>query len=164
MSVPTSVSFIGSALASESNPFNVDLTQRNPLGMVIQDGAGGEWIYLPGVASTALGSWVTYNHLFVTALLAADAVGQVAVACAAVIASTWGWFCIKSPLGGITGKCDTIASGDVPVYIDGTAGRVDDASVAGDYVFGVVARSADTANLAVFQIDHPFVCNGGYLV
>src|SRR5690349_15386012 len=40
----------------------------------------GEFIYLQGVASTVLGSWVTYNaDDFTTALLAADAIGPVAV-------------------------------------------------------------------------------------
>src|SRR6478752_3435722 len=57
---------------------------------------GGEFIYLKGAASTVLGSWVTYNaDDYSTTLLAANAIGPVAVAMGATVASTSGWYQIQ---------------------------------------------------------------------
>lgn len=154
---------VGAVLASVGALTDIDTTARNPLMTVVQDENGGEYIYLTGVASTGAGSWVTFDELGITTLLTADAVGPVAVAMAATVASTYGWYCIVSPKSGVTGKTDTIAD-NKSCYIDGTAGRVDDAGVAGDLVFRAWSRSTDSSNLATFQIDHPFVCDGAYLV
>ncbi len=57
-------------------------TQNHPLGTIVQASdptyGGGEFIYLQGVVSTAVASWVTFNaDDFSTALLAADAIGPV---------------------------------------------------------------------------------------
>ena len=146
---------VGHQLASVGALTDVDTALRNPLMSVVFDADGGEYIYLTGVASTGLGSWVTYDELGITALLTANAVGPVAVALAATIASTYGWYCVKSPKSGVTGKCDGIADNKA-CYIDGTDGRVDDAAVTGDLVLGAYSRGTDTSNLATFQIDHPF--------
>ena len=149
---------VGQLLASVGALTDVDTSARNPLMSTAFDADGGEYMYLTGVASTGLGSWVTYDELGITALLTANAVGPVAVALAATVASTFGWYCVKSPKSGVTGKTDTIAD-NLAVYIDGTDGRVDDAVVAGDLVMGAYSRSTDSSNLATFQIDHPFVNN-----
>ncbi|MBF0142712.1 MAG: hypothetical protein HQL59_04545 [Magnetococcales bacterium] len=63
-------------------------TQQHPLGTIVtaQDPTygAGEFIYLKGLATTAVGSWVTYNaDDWTTTLLVADAVGPVAVAMSA---------------------------------------------------------------------------------
>ena len=147
---------VGHQLASVGALTDVDTSARNPLMSVVFDADGGEYMYLTGVASTGLGSWVTYDELGITALLTANAVGPVAIALAATIASTFGWYCVKSPKSGVTGKTDVIAD-NKPCYIDGTDGRVDDAVVAGDLVVNAYSRGTDTSNLATFQIDHPFV-------
>ena len=62
-----------------------DTTQRHPLGTIVTADDptyfSGEFIYLKGLASTAVGSWVTYNmDDGSTTLLAANAIGPVAVA------------------------------------------------------------------------------------
>lgn len=155
---------IGKALSTIGTLTEVhSTTALNPLMTTVEDEQGGEYIYLTGVASTGVGSWVTYDELGITTLLAADAVGPVAIAMAAVDANTkFGWYCTRSPKGGVTGKCDAIAD-NASCYIDGTAGRVDDLGVAGDFVFNATSRSTDSSNLATFQIDHPYVVNNGYL-
>ena len=80
----------------------VSTTQKVPLGTIIsardRDSTSvgeGEFIYLKGVASTAAGSVVTYdNSTYATTL---SAVGgniprPVAVAMAATVANTFGWY------------------------------------------------------------------------
>ncbi|MCU0905633.1 MAG: hypothetical protein MUE83_17460, partial [Tabrizicola sp.] len=85
----------------------------------------GEFIYLKGVASTVTGSWVTYNmDDGSTALLAANAIGPVAVAMGATVANTWGWYQIQGKAVGrvLAGFVD-----NANVYATATAGSVDDA-------------------------------------
>jgi len=125
------------------------------------DYGAGEFVYLQGVASTVLGSWVTYNSDDgTTALLAADAIGPVAVAMAATVAGEYGWYQIK---GKAVGKALTGFVDNANVYATATAGSVDDAIVAGDRVKGAKGASAvDTPStgLAEFEIERPFMDDG----
>jgi len=143
-------------------------TQKAPLGMIVlaEDQAStgygvGEFIYLAGVASTAVGSWVTIADNQTTALAVADAVGQVAVAMSANVASSWGWYQIS---GQAAGKVlASFAATDSDAFLTSTAGSLDDADVAGDFVLGAVPVSAiDTpsSGLAEFQLNRPSVSNG----
>lgn len=132
------------------------------LGHVIQavdpDYGMGEFIYLKGVASTALGSWVLYNpDDYSTSLLAANDIGSVAIAMAATVASEYGWYQIK---GKAVGKVLTGYVDNANVYSTATAGSVDDAVVAGDRVKNAKGASAigtPSTGLAEFEIDRPFV-------
>lgn len=141
-------------------PGDVDSTQRNPLGTVIKGDDGSEFVYMLGVASTAAGDWVTYDENFATTRLVANAVGQVAVASAATVADKYGWYCVKSPRGGYSALGEAL-SADLCLYIDATTtGAVDDASVAGDFIFNAYSRSAITgAGQFTAEFDHPFVTN-----
>ena len=118
----------------------------------------GEFIYLKGVASTARGSWVTYNlDDGSTTLLAANAIGPVAVAMGATVASTWGWYQIQGKAVGLAlaGYVDNAL-----VYATATAGSVDDAVVAGDRVKNALGASAvgtPSAGLAEFEIARPWM-------
>lgn len=115
---------------------------------------GNEYVYLAGVTSTAANSVVSYDEVGATLLLAANAVGRVAVAQAAVDStSKYGWYCIY---GTCNASTDTVAA-DKACFIDGTSGRVDDAVVTGDLVVGMVTRSADTSNVASVELNYPFV-------
>ena len=118
----------------------------------------GEFIYLKGVASTAVGSWVTYNaDDFSTTLLAANAIGPVAVAMSANVASQYGWYQIT---GKAVGKALTGFVDDANVYATATAGSIDDAVVAGDRVKrakGASAVDTPSTGLAEFEIDRPFM-------
>ena len=141
----------------------VDLstTQNLPLGTIVQavdeTYGAGEFIYLKGVASTVVGSAVTYNaDDYSTALLAANAIGPVAVAMSASVASTFGWYQIQ---GKAVIKAGTVADNG-NVYATATAGTVDDAIVAGDRVKRAKFASADgtpSAGLAECEIDRPFM-------
>ncbi|KKN56841.1 hypothetical protein LCGC14_0568230 [marine sediment metagenome] len=133
---------------------------RHPLGTRAYGPAGEEFIYLQGVISTVLGSVVTYDEDHVTTLIVADAVGRVAVAMAAIVASSYGWYQIYGKNEN-TG-CDTIAA-DKACYIDGTAGRIDDAATAGDWVAGMISRSADSSSLCTVELNYPMVYDSGYL-
>jgi hypothetical protein len=139
----------------------LETTQRHPLGTIVQavdpTYGAGEFIYLDGVASCAARDWVTYNlDAGDTTRLAANAIGPVAVAMAACTASYYGWFQIS---GKALGACLTSFADNGRVYITGTAGSVDDASVAGDVVFLAKGASTTTADstYAEFEIHRPFV-------
>ncbi len=153
------------ALGAGSQPINVvTTTQRHPLGTTViahdPTYGVGEFIYLQGVASTAVGSWVTFlEDDWSTALLAADAVGRVAVAMAATVAGTYGWYQTK---GKAVGKALTGFLDNADVYATATAGSVDDAVVVGDLVQGARGASAVSGGLADFEVDRPFTNNGEF--
>jgi hypothetical protein len=140
----------------------VDTTPQFPLGLIVQardpDLGVGEFIYLKGVASTAVGSVVLYDQdAYTTSLLAANDIGPVAFAMAATIANTYGWY-------QITGKCvakvATSYADDALVYATATAGTVDDAVTAGDRVKRARSCSAiDTPStgLAYIRAERPWM-------
>jgi hypothetical protein len=140
-------------------------TANHPLGTVVKavdKGANangeGEFIYLKGVANTAVGSWVVYNEDdYSTVLLGADMIGQVAVAMSANVASQYGWYQIK---GKAVAKALTAYADNGLVYATATAGSIDDAVVAGDRVKkakGASALDGPATGMAEFELDRPFV-------
>jgi len=157
---------IQNAALAGAQPIAVaDTTQRHTLGTVVSavdpTYGAGEFIYLQGAATTAVGSWVTYyEDDWTTALLAADAVGRVAVAMSANVASSYGWYQIK---GKAVGKALTGYADNAAVYATATAGSVDDAVVAGDLVMNALGASAvgtPSTGLAEFEIDRPYTLDG----
>jgi hypothetical protein len=140
----------------------VSTTAAHELGLIVRAKdpvyGAGEFIYLKGAASTAVGSWVIYNaDDNSTALLAANAIGPVAVAMAPTVASTFGWYQIQGKAVGraLAGYVDNAL-----VYATATAGSVDDAVVAGDRVKNALGASAvgtPSAGLAEFEIARPWM-------
>jgi len=136
-----------------------------PLGTIITafdpDYGSGEFIYLAGVASTLLGSVVVYNgDNFSTTLAVANAIGPVAIAMGATVASTKGWYQIsgKGVAKVLAGFVD-----NANCYLTATAGSIDDAIVAGDYISNMKGASAiDTPStgLAEVELERPFVRDG----
>jgi hypothetical protein len=122
-------------------------TQEAPLGTIVTavdqgDTAygAGEFIYLQGLASTAVGEVVVYNaDDYTTKLAVANDVGPVATAMSACVASEYGWYQIqgKGVALVLSGFAD---NGDC--YLTSTAGSIDDADVAGDYIRGMKGASA----------------------
>lgn len=121
----------------------------------------GEFIYLTGVASTVVGSWVMIKpDDFITILAdtdsaSTDKIGDVAVAMSANVASQFGWYQIY-------GKASALAlanfadNGDV--YLTSTGGSVDDTVVDGFMVHKAKGASAIVgAGLADFEIQYPYV-------
>lgn len=140
--------------------FNTDIhtEQKYRLGTRVKDRSGNEFIYLKGVTSTAAGSWVSFDEAHVTTLLVANAVGRVAVAQAAVNASTkFGWYQIY---GKASGKVLTGFADNGKIFSTATAGSVDDAVVTGDLVVGAIGRSAIDGGAATGQayveLSYPF--------
>ena len=133
-----------------------DASALTPVGSRAYDASGGEWIYIRGTASISAGNWVVYD-------LAADRtellgragafLGPVAIFGTAVTATQFGW----AQIHGINNQAstDTIAA-RVQLYVDGTAGRVDDADAAGSAVIGALSLTADASNVATVFISYPF--------
>jgi len=124
---------------------------RNPLGAIAYDQNGNRYKYLKGVASTVDGSWVTYDEAGLTLLAVANAQGGLAVAQAATVASTWGWYCIE---GTVSALCLASFVDNGKVYLTSTDGSVDDTDVSADFCVGVIGRSArdTTTGMATFQL------------
>ena len=139
-----------------------ETTQQHPLGTRVraehETYGVGEFIYLLGVASTAVASWVLYSEDdFSTSLLAADDIGQVAIAMSANVADQYGWYQIS---GKAVGKVATGFADNGNVYATATAGTVDDAVVAGDRVKrakGASAIDTPSTGLAEMEIQYPFM-------
>lgn len=128
----------------------------------------GEFIFLPGVASTTAGDWVSYvtsdgggtgpNYGAATTRWAGTASSGIplAIATAATVASTWGWYQISgSAICKISG---TIAAGNGAAW-QATA-TVQAAAVTGKNVVAVQATSANgvpSAGLAIYTLNRPAV-------
>lgn len=137
---------------------SVDSAAVNPMLTRVYDASlDAEYIYLTGVASTVAGSCVTFDENGLTTLVVANAIGPVAFAMAATVASTFGWYCVRSPRGGMLVSTDAGIADNGLVYIDGTAGRVDDTAVTGDRLQNAIFRGTDTANFALCQFNYPEV-------
>lgn len=133
-------------------------TQNLPLGTIVRaqddNGRSGEFIYLQGIASTVAGSWVTYNQEGATALLVASAVGPVAVAMSANVASQYGWYQI-SGRAATQASSVAIASGAV-LYSTASAGSIDDAVVSGDRIYNarqVAAKATTPAVVTTYAVE-----------
>ena len=148
------------AQAFESNTSALDASAITKLGTRARDTEGGEWIYLLGVASTTAGKFATWNESYATALLVADCAAPIGVAGAAIVASTYGWYQVWGL--NVEASTDTVA-GDTAAWVDGTAGRIDDAGSAGDWISGCWIRTADVSNVATVQLSYPGTYHSGYL-
>lgn len=147
---------MGASRAAVGQPGEIHTSQLNPLGLEAEFDGDSVYIYLAGVASTLVDDVVTFNATtFQSARILADAVGRVAVASAAIVAANWGWYLVK---GFGTANSDTVAAAG-GLFIDGTTGRVDGASVAGDFVNGMLATGADVANKLPVHLSYPYVTN-----
>lgn len=137
-------------------PGEVYTTLINPLMTEATDHRGYVYIFLQGVASLVSGDAVTYDEAGVTTLLAANAIGPVAIATAAVDStSEYGWFGRKGvfTVNGVANSADNVGLGR-----ETTNGKLGDGRGAGDGIANMVARSATTsaADMTV-QCHFPYV-------
>ena len=135
-------------------------TKNHTLGFRVkgrdEDRGVGEFIYLLGVASTAIGTWATINpDDWSTTRLVANAIGDVGVAMSANVANQYGWYQIY---GKASGLALTAFLDDGRVYATATAGSIDDTVVDGDLVHKALGASAvnETTLLADFEIEYPY--------
>ena len=152
-------------------PGEVHDSAKNTLGTIVEgfgiDGKPTAYIYLKGVASTIVGSWVTYDEEGQTVNLATDSVrGPVAVATAAVVADKYGWYARKGHVicGAISGGD---AAADARVFASSTDFlpddvEADDMQVLGAYFVTQEGEDCDTlgltgaAGLATARLDNPW--------
>lgn len=142
-------------------------TQEHQLGLCCKavdtastDYGVGEFIYLKGLASIAVGECVMYEAGdYQTVLAVANNQGSIAFAMAATVASEFGWFQIK---GRAVSLVSASFAADLAVYLTATPGTVDDAVVAGDRVHGCIGFTAiatPAAGQAELSINYPRVDN-----
>lgn len=137
---------------------NTETTQKHPLGTVVRavdpTYGEGEFIYLKGVASTAVGSLVTYNtSSFTTALapVGANKPQPIAVAMSANVADQYGWYQI-SGIAVMKKTCTVSLAADAKVGVL-TAGLVA-GSGSGKEILGalVAAVASATAGRTTVQV------------
>lgn len=141
---------------------NTDTAQKHALGTVIRASdpayGEGEFIYLLGLAATAVGDAVIYNqYTGVTTRLVAGSKGVVGFAMSANVAAQYGWYQIS---GAVVANVAAAFAAAADVYATATAGVLDDAVVAGDLIAGLVGVTAigtPTATTAVMQAQRPTI-------
>jgi hypothetical protein len=126
---------------------NVDASAARtiPVGTIVRGfdatNGAGEFIYLPGVASLAVGSLVTWNPVDKTTTIVPNTAKlgyPVAASLTANTAATsYSWFQIGGAAS-VLKSAAAIAKG-ARIAISGTAGSVLGASTAGKFVMGAVA-------------------------
>lgn len=125
---------------------NIDDKQRWPAGYKVRAidpvFGYGEFIYLQGVGSTAVGDVVKFDEKGATTRATAGTRGRCAVAMTANTSATaWSWYQVY---GEAVTTAGTVAA-DAGVYATATAGSVDDAVVAGDRISNAVFSTANAA-------------------
>ena len=122
----------------------------------------GEFIMLVGVASTVVGSLVTYNATTYQTTLSANTANQatpVAVAMAATTAGLFGWY----QIGGLAVVKKTAVkvdpAGTRRMYQSATAGRLMQTSAAGKNILGLASSNlttvTSTTSTVVCSLDRP---------
>ena len=120
----------------------------------------GEFIMLVGVASTVVGSLVTYNATTYQTTLSANTANQatpVAVAMAATTAGLFGW----SQIGGLAviKKTAVAVNAGVSVFQSATAGRIMATAASGKAILGAksanLATVASTVSTVIVSINRP---------
>ena len=138
-----------------------DTTKNHDLGTVVQGTdptyGSGEFIYLQGVASTAVGDVVRITTGFTTVRGVASGRGKCAVAMSANVANQYGWYQISGEAV-VNAAATVVAS--TPAYLTATTGSVDDAVVSGDKIDGMVFSAARTGAGTVTAILNYPCANG----
>ena len=140
-----------------------DTTQNHLLGTIVRAEdptyGAGEFIYLKGVASTAVGSMVDFDPYLATTALspATGGVGPVAVAMSANVASQYGWYQIAG-VAAVKAPNAMTAGADV-FSLAATPGSVDDAAVNGEQILNAkvsVTTGTPSTGLGLIVINRPF--------
>jgi hypothetical protein len=117
------------------------------------------FIYAQGVASTAVGDVVAIeDDGTTTRAVASGNYKLIGIAMSANVASQYGWYLIK---GVENGNVGTSFADNAQCYLSATAGRIDDAVVADDYIFGMKGAGAESSNLAKLEMDRANTTDGG---
>lgn len=142
-------------------------TQNHPFGTVVRckdvgatNYGEGEFVYCKGVASGALNAWAGIRKKagLTTLATTSGAYDLIGTMMATLDATTkFGWLQIS---GRAIGKCLTQFADNGVVYLTGTPGSIDDASVAGDVIVGAHGRNGATVTVGdlagEFELNRPF--------
>lgn len=134
--------------------------QQHPIGTRVKaydpTFGEGEFIYLKGLASTAVGEAVIYDtYANTTKRGVAGDRGPVGIAMSANVANQFGWYQIA---GAAVVKVAAAFAANANVYWTATAGTPDDAVVAGDKIDCMRSKTAidtPTTGYAVCQLAYP---------
>lgn len=144
---------------SEQDISATSTVQNNTLGTRVKaiDTAStaygiGEFIYLKGLDSTAVGEVVVFSpDDWSTKLAVANDAGPIALAMSICLTSSFGWY-------QVAGKGVALVAGsfadDGDCYLTSTPGTLDDANVSGDYIRGIKGASAiGTPSTGLAEVD-----------
>lgn len=140
---------------------STDYIKTVPLGTIIQATdptyGTGEFIYLEGVASTVVGSIVTYDDSFQTALAstALNAPRPVAVAMSANIASQYGWYQISGIAVATKANTTSYAKGAALAAGSGLAIAAASGLQISGALVAVVASAKSNVTTVNIMIDRP---------
>lgn len=149
---------------------NTETTQKHPLGTIVRGVdptyGEGEFIYLLGVASTAVGFLVTYNATTYQTTLSPTSGpsapyngNSVAVAMSANVASQYGWYQISGLA--VIKKTAVACLPQVPIFWSATAGRMKTLLSLGRQILGAKTANlttvVSTTSTVVCQISRPFL-------
>jgi len=139
----------------------VDTVPKHAQGTRAQDLDGGQYVYGQTKDTILQFDYCFFDGEFNADQSAADVIGIGGVAMADGVEDGYGWFQIYGA-GHVT-VAAAVAS-DVPLYLTATAGQLDDAAVAGDFVFGIYSSAAAGAQgvVACF-LNYPMTSDGAYL-
>jgi hypothetical protein len=166
------MAFVPTAAFAGCQPIHTtSTTQAHPIGTRVRaaDPYYGEatFVYMPGVASTALGDACildSWNKTTARAVTSSAAIGSIGIAMSANVASQYGWYLVEG-----AALCNGLTSCAVgKLYISGTAGSLDDGVIAHNHVFGAncTLREGNNASYAgtgkiVAQLSFPTCDNLG---
>lgn len=140
-----------------------ETTQKHPLGTIIRafdpTYGSGEFIYLKGIGSTAVGTLVDYDPYLGTTALAPDTggIGPVAVAMSANVANKFGWYQISG--AAVVAAPNGMTPGAEVFMLASTPGSVDDADVANEQVVNAkvsTTTGTPSTGFAIITINRPF--------
>ncbi len=141
-----------------------DTVKNHPLGTIVNafdpTYGWGEFIYLVGVASTVVGSTVSYNQAAGTSALSADTANlttPIAVAMSANVALQYGWYQISG--AAVIQKTAVKINPAVAIFQSATVGKIMPTVTSGKQVQNAVTANAATVASAtatvVVQINRP---------
>ena len=124
-------------------PGEVHSAKQNDLGAIREFSDGTtiyRYIYLQGVASTVAGDWVCFKPgVYTTARLTTAMRGGVAIASAAIVASSYGWYGYE---GTFTSNCLSATLSNGYLYATATAGSAEDLLTKNELIANATATGA----------------------
>lgn len=142
-----------------------DTVQNHALGTVVYavdpTYGGGEFMYMKGLASTAVGNVCALDqYTGTTTRVITTTRGPVGVAMSANVASQYGWYQISG--AALTTSAGAVATG-APLYGTATAGAIDDAVTATAKVDNAVAvlLASGAGTTMVCQLARPSMNGNG---